>query len=211
MRIYLAVIILLLVSEFNLSAQNSQNLASRNEIGININSLAANFLSFEDISNDISSLENLVFFKTGKNNYKFRTAINYDISNSIEGNGKVQDSFGLLKLGFERRHRLTKSWVFHSGFELFGLRSNSEVTSTDFFFEEFKSTTQITRLGTSFIYGIQISFSDHLAIGTEGYFFLSFASNKVIQESRNISNESTDERTEIGITLPRSLLLSYYF
>lgn len=209
MRTSYLTLVLLVLCAFQSFSQDDFPVLPKNELGFNANALVSNILPFESNEPE-NSIENLLFFKTGNGETMFRTSLNFNIQNSSEGNFTTTNANYLLKLGVEKKTRLSKSWMFNSGVEVFGSVFKSNVESIDPFFGEFSSTTTRARLGADWFYGVQWVINDRFAFGTEGYIFLSFLDEKTVQEP-SFNPSSSDSAIDIGISLPRSILFSIYF
>lgn len=190
--------------------QNDVKPIGSKEFGFNATSLINNIIPFDsDVS--INTLDNLLFFKVGNGKTYFRSAINLDYQASEQDNADFTASLALLKLGFERKIRLSKSWVFHSGAEAFGSLATSTTESNDQFFNDFTSKQTLSRFGLAGIYGIQWMINDRIAIGTEGYLSFSAIQQESKNTSQGTSNSSSSKALDLSLNLPNSLLLSVYF
>ncbi len=182
------------------------------EFGFNGTTILSNLLPFGD-NFSINEIDNLLFFKIGNGRTYFRSAINLDYENSTNENAEFSQSLALVKLGFERKRALSKSWIFHSGAEIIGRTLQNNTTTTDPFVGDFESKTSSNSIGISGIYGIQWRINNKLAIGTEGYISGIFTENKTTNEFPG-GPPSSDNKTEdmqVRILLPRSILVSFYF
>ncbi len=191
-----------------LLSQDQVTPLANSEIGFNANALISNFLPF-DAEEGISSIENLLIFKTGKHDWKFRTSLNFNSSSSTQGNSQIKSPSFLLKMGREKKTRLTKSWVFHQGTEIFYSAFTNNIVTIDPFFGEFESNSTISRFGLDWLYGIQWVINNRFGIGTEGYIFFSR-----LQERTDFGPNSPVRREtgfDLGIILPQSILFSIYF
>ena len=181
------------------------------EFGFNSTALLSNLLPFDsNISQNAN--DNLLFFKIGNGKSYFRTAVNVNSESLEEENAKFFNSFALLKIGFENKSRLSKSWVFHSGFEAFGSYRAASTESNDSFQGNFNNKEVTTGIGGAGIYGIQWMINNRIALGTEGY--LRFSFSETVSETTTFTGNSNDQKsksTEFNLDLPRSILLSFYF
>ena len=207
-RIFL--ISLFLVSALgNLLSQDYDEPLLTNEFGFNSTALVSNLLSFNQ-NTSIGSIDQLLYFKTGKR-FIFRSAINFDAGKNTQGNNENTNSMFLVKLGFEKKKRLSKSWVFHSGLDFFGGRTTAKTETIDSFFGGFSSEESNTRLGLAGVYGVQWLINDRLALGTEGYLVVSANETKTLTVNQGQEFSNTMDGYNISLQLPTSLLLSIYF
>ena len=172
-----------LLSE-SLLAQKEEFQFPKREFGFNTTGLISNIIPFDN-SAFSDPVQNLIFHKRRMKYRYLRTVLNVQINSFNSSN------FAVLKLGIEKKRIISKSWLFHSGFEVFGAVQDSGA---------FNESSQI---GMSGIYGFQWLLNSRIGIGTEGYFTAAVV-------NRSLSSGEPDGLS-IKMNLPKSLLLSFYF
>lgn len=196
---------------FSLSSYGQENFEPRlfpkSEFGLNATTFIQNVLPFSDPLIEETNFSTL-FFKTGNGRVYFRSGLLFDYESEKDDFEKSSNSLIGLKLGFEKKLWLSKSWAYHFGADLFGSVLTSKVDSTDPIFGGFNFKEVQEEIGLAGVLGIQWFLNDRLALSTETYFSASRLNNIMDLGGTSTVNMNS---TKIKIVTPTSIYFSFYF
>jgi len=197
-----------------LNAQDEFDDATYNQIwGLNVTGFANQFLSFNSVESPQGPY--LITYKkvTGDKAFRMGFGANVLVTTGEDGNSFVpfeQTVYGFdLRLGSEKRHNLSKRWLFTTGIDgLVGVNHTKFESFNNFGSGEQKSTSFLAGVGPAL--GIHFRISNRVSIGTESSIYLTYSHRTVKSDDGFSGSDDTDKNsiTRLDITPPFALFLS---
>ncbi len=185
------------------------------EVGLNATFLARNFFGAED---DVTSISDyLLYYKIIKGRNAFRFGLGGSINQRSETlTGQSREVFATklnARMGYERRNKMGKKWIYYYGFDLVAHYDQLElrtVTAID----DTTSADRYIEGGAGPVLGIQFMINEHIGISTEAsvlYFFTSFSSDDTFVNFPEINSSRRFEEFRIAAIAPTNVYISVKF
>ena len=209
--------ILLGIAAFAQDSRKNDNAISY-EVGLNLTNVLSSFLSIDNEQLDADPYS--VGFKIKKGKNVFRTSASLVLKNSLEndaiinGQRSLKDNVFGLKLGYEKRMRISDRFSGFFGFDMLGEYRIEESEFVPNFGERVEDVQEQIVFGGGPVLGIMFHINKKLSLGTESTLY--FIYGKEDSETKFLpSGEifSKDQSTFIGLNhmLPQSLYFIFHF
>lgn len=180
----------------------------RFEVGLNVSSTLSAVLG-----NGFVGGSDIAILKWIKNNRGVRSGFDINLSQesvfdpNIGGNRNTRD-FGIrLKVGYEKRHELSRKFKFFWGIDGLLHANNSEVSFFSDIFSPSEIKTNIFGVGAGPVAGILFDITPRMSLATESALYLLYA----YRHERTISFPIDDTITSNNLNLSHTLPTSIYF
>ncbi len=212
-----------------LSAQDEVERKKQHEFGLNITSLAKNFIAFNSENLDpVPYVFKYKFINTNSQTNKvnaMRLALGLNVSQNIINEGfltlKEKTTNLFFIWGFERQHRISKRWGLISGFDIVSSFDRTKIFEINpFSSEEERELSQIKtfRFGCGPFIGMQFFINDRITLTTESTLYLfykneenNFANNLPFPISEPLGDDVSSSGFEAVLEAPVAIFMHFRF
>ncbi len=211
----------------SLFAQDEAAKKVQHEFGLNISSLAKNFIAFN--SENLDPVPYVLKYKLINTNSQknkvsaMRFALGFNVSHNILGEGLLIHRKKLTKLffilGFERQYRISKRWGLISGFDIIPSFDRTKIYKNSAFsgVEGELGRSKTFRIGCGPFIGIQFFINDRISLTTESTLYLFYKNGKnslpdgIFPINQPPYNDIGSSGFELAIESPIAIFMHFRF